>query len=314
MKAMRYHGFGGPELVREDEVSPPSAAPDDVVIRLAATSVNGADWKLGEGYLQDVVHLDFPFSVGLDFSGVVTELGASVEDFAVGDHVYGGVHFDRCGTYAEMVAVPADTVCRAPASIPLATAAAVPVAAQTAWGALFLAGQGNLQPGQTVLIHGAAGGVGSFAVQLAHWRGARVVATASEKNHDYLRSLGADETVDYHATRFEDVVHDVDVVFDCVGGDLAARSVPIIRRGGRLVSIASPPDTEVAATHEVQSTFFPGDPGRATLQKITDLIDDGTLRVVIAEEYPLARAAEALAKNRQGHTRGKILLTINPID
>jgi NADPH:quinone reductase-like Zn-dependent oxidoreductase len=213
-----------------------------------------------------------------------------------------------------MVAVPADTVCRAPASIPLATAAAVPVAAQTAWGALFLAGQGNLQPGQTVLIHGAAGGVGSFAVQLAHWRGDRVVATASEKNHDYLRSLGADETVDYHATRFEDVVHDVDVVFDCVGGDLAARSVPIIRRGGRLVSIASPPDTEVAATHEVQSTFFPGDPGRATLQKITDLIDDGTLRVVIAEEYPLARAAEALAKNRQGHTRGKILLTINPID
>jgi NADPH:quinone reductase-like Zn-dependent oxidoreductase len=154
-------------------------------------------------------------------------------------------------------------------------------------------------------------------VQLAHWRGAKVVVTASKQNHDYLRSLGADQTIDYRTTRFEDVVHDVDVVFDCVGGDLATRSMPIITKGGRLVSIASPPDAELAEladSHEVHSTFFPGDPGQATLQKITDLIDDGTLRVVVAEEYPLARAADALAKNQQGHTRGKILLTVKPID
>jgi NADPH:quinone reductase-like Zn-dependent oxidoreductase len=314
---MRYNSFGGPELIREEEVTPPSAARDDVVIRMAATSVNGADWKLGEGLLKDVVHTDFPFTVGLDFSGVVMELGQGVEDFAVGDRVYGGVHFDRCGTYAEIISVPANTACKAPKSIPLATAAAVPVAAQTAWGALFLEDQGDLQAGQTVLIHGGAGGVGSFAVQLARWRGAHVIVTASKQNHDYLRSLGAHETIDYRTTPFENVVRDVDVVFDCVGGELAARSIPIIKTGGRLVSIASPPDAEVAelaATRDVHSSFFPGDPGRDTLQKITDLIDAGTLRVVITEEYPLARAADALAKNQQGHTRGKILLTINPID
>jgi N-ethylmaleimide reductase len=313
---MRYSEFGGPELIREDEVAPPTAAPGDVVIRMAATSVNGADWKLGEGLLKDVVHMDFPFTVGLDFSGVVLELGEGVDDFAVGDRVYGGVHFDRCGTYAEIISVPADTVCKAPESIPLTTAAAVPVGAQTAWGALFLEDQGNLQSGQKVLIHGGAGGVGSFGVQLANWRGAHVVTTASQQNHDYLRSLGAHDTIDYRATRFEDVVHDVDLVFDCVGGELATRSVPIISKGGRLVSIASPPDADVAALaaiHGVQSTFFPGNPGHDTLRQITDLVDAGTLRVVITEEYPLARAAEALAKNQQGHTRGKILLTINPI-
>jgi N-ethylmaleimide reductase len=317
MKAMQYTSFGGPELIQENEVTPPSAAPGDVVIRMAATSVNGADWKLGLGVFQDIVHRDFPFTVGLDFSGVVLDLGAGVEDFAVGDRVYGAVHFDRCGTYAEIIAVPADTVCKAPQSIPLATAAAVPVGAQTAWGALFLEDQGNLQPGQTVLIHGGAGGVGSFGVQLANWRGAHVIATASQQNHDYLRSLGAHDTIDYRTTRFEDVVHDVDLVFDCVGGELASRSVPVIRKGGRVVSIASPLSAEVAelaATHDVKSSFFPGDPGHDTLQKITDLIDAGTLRVVVTEQYPLARAADALAKNQQGHTRGKILLTINPID
>jgi NADPH:quinone reductase-like Zn-dependent oxidoreductase len=168
-----------------------------------------------------------------------------------------------------------------------------------------------------VLIHGGAGGVGSFGVQLANWRGAHVIATASQQNHDYLRSLGANDTIDYRTTRFEDVVADVDLVFDCVGGELVSRSVPVIRRGGRVVSIASPLSaevTELAATHDVQSSFFPGDPGHGTLQKITDLIDAGTLRVVVTEQYPLARAADALAKNQQGHTRGKILLTVNAID
>lgn len=218
---------------------------------------------------------------------------------------------------AEIISVPASSVCKAPQSIPLATAAAVPVGAQTAWGALFLEDHGNLQPGQTALIHGGAGGVGSFGVQLANWRGAHVVVTASQQNHDYLRSLGAHDTIHYHTTRFEDVVHDVDLVFDCVGGKLASRSVPVIRKGGRLVSIASPPDekvAELAATHDVHSSFFPGDPSHDTLKKVTDLIDAGTLRVVITEEYPLAQAADALAKNQQGHTRGKILLNINPVD
>jgi NADPH:quinone reductase-like Zn-dependent oxidoreductase len=312
---MRYDTFGGPETIREHEVPTPTAAPGDVVIKLAATSVNGADWKLGEGYLRDVVQVDFPFTVGLDFAGVVTELGADVDDFALGDRVYGAVHFDRCGTYSELAAVPSYTVCLAPTTISLATAAAVPVAAQTAWGALFLEDQGNLRDGETVLVHGAAGGVGSFAVQLARWRGAHVVATASPENHDYLRSLGAHDTIDYHATRFEDVVDDLDLVFDCVGGELTKRSVPVLRRGGRLVSIASPPDPEVdtlADAHGVRSTFFPGDPGRGTLQKITDLVDQGTLRVVVAGGYPLERAADALIENRLGHTRGKILLTIDP--
>jgi NADPH:quinone reductase-like Zn-dependent oxidoreductase len=317
MKAMRFHHYGGPEVIQEDEVAPPRAAPGDVVIRLAASSVNGADWKLGQGLFEGILHMDFPFAVGLDFSGTVLELGVGVDDVTIGDRVYGGVHFDRCGTYAEIISVPADTVCRAPTSIPLATAAAVPVAAQTAWGALFLEDQGNLQSGQTVLIHGGAGGVGSFAVQLANWRGAHVIATASAPNQDYLRSLGAHEAIDYHTTRFEDVVHDADVVFDCVGGELALRSVPVIATGGRLVSIARPADealTQLADSRGVRSTFFPGDPGRGTLQQITDLLDAGTLRVNIAAEYPLARAADALAANQQGHTRGKILLTMNTTD
>lgn len=313
MQAMRYHGFGGPELLRHDELDPPLAGPGEVVVNTAAAGVNAADWKLGLGVFKDFVKLPLPFIPGLEFAGRITSAGGT--GFAAGDAVYGCVPFDKPGTYAERIAAPAAMLAKAPASIPLAHAAAVPLGALTAWSALFAPDQGNLQPGQSVLIHGAAGGVGTFAVQLARWRGARVVATASGVNQAYLRGLGADQTIDYGTTRFEDVTRDADVVLDLVGGELLLRSIPATRRAGVLVSTVAPPQQELlshADRHGVRTSFAHVLRDAEVLNQITALIDAGALRVFVTSEQPLAEAAAALARNREGHTRGKAVLLIDP--
>lgn len=319
MKAMRYHSFGPPELLQEDEIPPPAAGPGQVLVQTAAVGVNGADWKLGLGLFKEQVKLPVPFIPGLDFSGVVIELGEGVTGFSPGDAVYGCTPFDQAGTYAEVIAVPAAAMAPAPGSIPLAAAAAVPIAALTAWGALLAQDQGHLEPGQSVLIHGAAGGVGTFAVQLARWRGARVIATASAENHDYLRGLGAHETLDYRTTRFEDAVHGLqpapglDVVLDLVGGDVPARALPLVRPGGALVSAVAFPTPELkkqAESQGVRVSFAHVMRDPKVLQQVTALIDAGTLQVVVTQQYPFAQARQALASNREGHTRGKAVLVI----
>ena len=319
MRAMRYHEFGGPECLRDDVVERPNPAEDEVLVELAATSVNPADWVLGAGYAGSL-GLPTPFTPGMDFAGIVREIGSGVTGFAVGDRVFGATLIARSGSYADYVTAPAAIVVHVPDNVPLGTAAAVPLAALTAWEATRDALQG-VTAGRRVLIQGGAGGTGTFAVQFAKQYGAHVIATSSAHNHDLLRSLGADEVVDYSAARFEDVVDPVDAVIDLVGGDVTLRSIPLIREGGVLVSIVPSPDTQaeceaLASRHGVRLSYVIMSVKRdmAAFAEIARRLGTGALKVIVSETYPLTQAAEALAASRAGHVRGKIVLTVGSLE
>lgn len=308
MKAVRIHSYGGPEVLSYEEAPRPSIGADEVLIRVHAAAINPVDWKVREGYLQGFIDYQLPVTLGWDVSGVVEEVGEAVTDLRVGDEVYARPDIARDGAYAEYLAARASEVALKPRSLDHVAAAAVPLAALTAWAALFDAA--DLQPGQTVLIHAAAGGVGSFAVQLAKWKGARVIGTASGANHDLVRELGADEVIDYTTTRFEQAVRDVDVVFDTVGGDTLARSWGVLKRGGFLVGVVEPPDQATAAAHGVRSAHVFIQPDKAKLTKLAELIDAGVVRPQVSTVLPLAEARRAHELSQTGHTRGKIVLRV----
>ena len=320
MRAMRYHEFGGPECLRDDVVERPHPAEGEVLVELAATSVNPADWLLGAGYSLSL-DVPMPFTPGMDFAGVVREIGAGVTAFAVGDRVFGATLIARCGSYADYVTVPAAIVTHVPENVPLDTAAAVPLAALTAWEATRDALQQGAAVGRRVLSQGGAGGTGTFAVQFAkHW-GAHVIATSSAHNHDLLRSLGVDEVVDYGAARFEDAVNSVDAVIDLVGRDVPMRSIPLIREGGVLVSIVPSPDTQaecaaLADRHGVRLSYVNMSVSRdmAAFTEIARRVGTGALKVIVSETFPLARVGDALAASRAGHVRGKIVLTVGSLE
>ncbi|HEX4449547.1 MAG TPA: NADP-dependent oxidoreductase [Kofleriaceae bacterium] len=304
MRAIRYHAFGGPEQVCSDDIALPEARAGEMLVDVAATSVNPADWKIGAGYLRGVIDYPLPFVPGLDFAGTVR---VPSSPFAVGDAVYGALPLDRIGTYADVISVPAAVAALAPRSIPLTMAAAVPLAALTAWHATLGADHANVQRGQTVLIHGAAGGTGMFSVQFAKWRGARVLATASAENADYVRGLGADVVIDYCNERFEGIARDLDAVVDLVGGDVQARSLPLLRAGGVLTSIvAQPPPAPSVRTTLMNA----GSRDPAILAQVAELIDSAHVRVHVTEIVPLAEAGAALARNRAGHARGKVVVRV----
>ena len=314
MKAIRYPRFGSPELVQLDEVPPPRPGPGEVLVDVVASSVNPADWKIGAGALKGIIEYQPPFIPGLDFAGMVRELGAGVTGLEVGDRVYGATTINRSGAFAERLVAPASVMAKAPRSVPLTQAAAVPLAALTAWGALFLPDHANLQAGQRVLILGGAGGTGAFATQLAHWRKAKVIATASARNLDFLRSLGADETIDYAAPLAPN--HEpVDAVIDLVGGaEMQACYIPLIRPGGIMTSAVSLPDAALAQHHNVRASFISGHRDGGVLAQLAGLIDAGHIKIVVSAEYSLANAGEALAENRKGHTRGKIVISVRAED
>lgn len=308
MRAVRIHAYGGPELLHEEEIPLPHPNPDDILIRVRATAVNPVDWKIREGYLQGFLHHRLPLILGWDVSGEVVELGTEVTEFKVGDEVYVRPNIERDGSYAEYIAVKASEAARKPATLDHIHAAAVPLATLTAWQVLVDAAQ--LQAGQTVLIHAAAGGVGSMAVQLAKARGARVIATASAVNLGLLTELGADQSIDYTKTRFEDVVSQVDVVFDTIGGDTQDRSWSVLKPDGMLVSIISPPPAETSASFGVRSAFVFVQPNGSQLTAIGRLIDEGRIRPIIHSVLPLAEIRQAHAISQGGHSRGKIVLHV----
>src|SRR6266700_1614054 len=231
MKAIIVHSFGGPEVLQYGDAPRPVLQPDDVLIKVYATGVNPVDWKVRKGIYQKRL---LPFIPGWDVSGVIEETGANVTGFSKGDEVYARPDISRDGTYAEYVAVRASETGFKPASVDHTTAAAVPLAGQTAWEGLFEKGQ--LKAGEKILIHGAAGGVGSYAVQFARWKGAYVIGTASAGNKQFVTELGADEAIDYKSTPFERKLKDLDMVFDTIGGDVQLRSALVLRKGGVLVS------------------------------------------------------------------------------
>lgn len=308
MKAVRIHQYGGAEVLRYEDVPRPVAGAGEVLIRVHAAGVNPVDWKIREGRLQGRMTHHLPLTLGWDVAGVIEQLGPGATQFNVGDAVYARPDLARDGAYAEYIAVRASEVALKPGSLDFIHAAAVPLSALTAWQSLFDAG--NLQPGQKILIHAGAGGVGHYAVQLARWRGAHVVTTTSARNADFVRSLGAHEVIIYTATRFEDAVHDMDMVFDTVGGEVQARSWKVLRKGGILVSILALTVPDDAAQHGWRSAYVFVQPNAAQLTKIAELIDAGKIKPVVENVFPLHEAAKAHAAVQSGHTRGKIVLRI----
>lgn len=312
MKAVSMQGYGDREVLNFEDAPCPEIGPEDVLVRIIGTSVNPFDWAVRNGYLTEYYSYNFPMILGLDISGVVEVVGPDVHDFHPGDAIYGRANPSSNGAYAEYIAVPASQIALKPATIDFLQAAALPHVAISAWRGLFDAA--GLANGQSVLIHGAAGGVGSVAVQLAKMRGAHVIATASAANLDYLRSLGADEVIDYNATRFEDVVHDVDVVFDLVGdmGDnTQTRSWPVLKPGGILASLVQFPSPEAAATHGVRGAFVTADVcDTLTLSEIARLVDDRLIKPVATTVYSLSDIRQAHAESESRHLRGKIVVQV----
>jgi NADPH:quinone reductase-like Zn-dependent oxidoreductase len=308
MKAVRIHKYGGPEVLQYEDAPRPKPQSGEVLIRVHAAGVNPIDWQVREGHLKDVFPHSFPFVPGWDVSGVVEEVGAGVTRFKPGDEVYSVPDLLRDGAYAEYIAVRESELALKPKSLHHVHAAAVPVAALTAWQALFDTGQ--LEPGQRVLIHAGAGGVGHLAIQLAKWKNAHVVATASTKNQKLLRELGADETIDYTQQRFEDIARKIDIVLDTIGGETQERSFGVLHKGGVLVSLVQPPSEEKANAHGVRAMMFGAQPNGAQLGEIAKLIDAGKVKPTVDRILPLSEARRAHELSKSGHTRGKIVLRV----
>ncbi len=315
MRAITQDTFGGPDVLRLADVARPEPLPTEVLVRVHAAGVNPVDWKTREGGGMAGVLGEPPFVLGWDVSGVVEAVGFGVHTLEVGDEVYGMPWFPRqAGAYAEYVTAPARQFVRKPSTVGHDLAAAVPLAGLTAWQALVDAAR--VEPGQRVLIHAAAGGVGHFAVQFAKHLGAYVIGTAREAKHDWLRSLGADELVDYTAVRFEDAVKDVDVVIDLIGDgveETSTRSLETLRPGGTLVAVPSGVSPELVAAAEARGLVakpYLVEPDGPSLARIAALIDEGTVRVEVEDVLPLAEAAEAHRRGEQGRTRGKLVLNV----
>ena len=309
MKAIRIHGRGGPDHLVYEDVPQPHPGPGEVLVRVSATGVLVNELRWNETYETKAGRKRALPIPGRDLSGVVVEVGPGVPALTEGAEVYAMLDYGRDGAEADYtIALPGELAPK-PRALDAVQAAAVPLSALTAWQGLFA--HASLIAGQTVLIHGGAGGVGVFAVQLARWAGAHVIATALARHRDFLHELGADEFIDYTTTRFEDVVHDVDFVFDLVGGDTLQRSWQVIKPGGTLVSVVSPrPSFEEAKAHDVHAVWFVVEPNREQLIQIGEIIEAGKLRPIIDAVFPLSQARQAYEQGTKGHTRGKIVLRV----
>jgi NADPH:quinone reductase-like Zn-dependent oxidoreductase len=305
MKAVRIHEFGGPEVLRVETQPRPEAGPGEVLVRVEAASVNPVDYKMRNGGY--VPKSALPLTLGRDVAGVVDATASENGRFKAGDAVYAMLARDR-GGYVEYVAVKAADCARKPERLDFIQAAAVPLAALTAWQGLF--DYGHLTAGQRVLIHGASGGVGHFAVQFAKARGATVFATCSGDDVDFVRGLGADEVIDYRTERFEDRARDIDLVYDLVAGETQDRSWAVLKDGGAMVSTLKEPDAAKAAAKHARAAHYMAQPNGGQLAEIARLIDDGKVVPTIAAVFPLEDAAQAEKQLEDEHVRGKIVLEV----
>jgi len=306
MKAARIHAYGDADQIRVEDAPMPAIGPDDLLIRTVAASVNPVDWKIRRGYLEKMLPYDMPLTLGWDMSGIVEAIGADVTSFKPGDAVYSRPDIRRNGTYAEYVAVRAREVAHKPTTISHVEAASLPLVSITAWEALITTA--GLQPGQRVLIHAGAGGVGSIAIQLAKAKGAHVTATASAGKAALVRSLGADEVVDYRDPAAFAAARDMDIVFDTIGGDTQDASWAMLKPGGFLVSITAPPSAERATLEGKRAGFVFIDPNAAILRDLADLVDAGQIRPLLGGEFRLDEAAKAQLASETGRTTGKIVI------
>ena len=308
MKAVRIHKYGNNDVLEIENIPIPDYSEDDVLIKIYATSVNPVDWKIREGFFQAMIPHILPLTLGWDVSGVVANIGSKVKRFKIGDEVYTKPAIERNVRYAENIAVKENIVDFKPKSITHLEAASIPLAGLTAWTALIKTAV--IQPGQKVLIHAAAGGVGSLAVQIAREKGCHVIGTASEKNIGFVLNLGAHEAIDYRSQDFSLLLKDVDVVLDTIGGKTLDNSWKVLKEGGILVSLAGQPDPETAKQFNVRSSSVFAQPDVSILEHLRNLIDTGNLRPVVGTVFTLEEIKEALDLSQSGRARGKIIIKI----
>ncbi|HML08128.1 MAG TPA: NADP-dependent oxidoreductase [Xanthobacteraceae bacterium] len=305
MKAAFIERYGGPEVLQYGDLPDPTAAPGEVVVDVVAASVNGADWRVRSGQYSQA---EFPLVLGRDFSGLVAAMGAGVADFKIGDAVFGVLEAGREGAYAEKLAVKAAIIAKKPDGLPHVAAAAMALTGLTAISAIEATLQ--LKRGETILIQGGAGGVASFAIQLAKHIGARVISTTSAANVDYVRGLGADEIVDYNAQDFSRTVSGCDAVFDTVGGEVAQKSFAVLKPGGRAAFIASGAQAPTPDRGDVASLRPAVGRARAPLERIAQLFASGAVRPPAIKLYRLWQAAEAHRLSESRHFRGKLVFQV----
>jgi NADPH:quinone reductase-like Zn-dependent oxidoreductase len=311
MKAVVLHEYGGPEALKLAEVPRPEPKDDEVLVRVIAAAVNPVDAYVRQGMLSKRGLDKRPAIIGYDIAGVVEKTGANVtKKFKAGDAVYAYLSIMRGGGYAEFANAKEDEMSVKPKNIDFEKAAAVPLAATTAWQALI--DTAKIDEGQTVLIHGGSGGVGSFAVQIAKARGAKVIATASSANQDLLKQLGVDQSIDYTTTKFQDVVKDVDVVLNCVRADTLPASYGVVKKGGVIVSVTGDPDPAECDKRGIRCSGVMAHPDANVLQELTKLIEANKITPVVSQTFPLAEAAKAHQQIETRHTRGKIVLRVAP--
>lgn len=306
MQAIRIHKFGGPEVMKDGSLPVPKPGLGEILVRVEAASVNPVDGKTREGKFPLVPDDALPLTLGRDLCGVVEEVGEGVQNVKRGDAVFALLGFDR-GSYAQDVIVKRGEWARMPDNLSAVEAAAVPLAALTAWQGMI--DYGHLKPGQRVLIHGGAGGVGHFAIQIAKAKGCWVATTCAKEDIDFVRGLGADRAIDYKNEKFEDKVSLVDLVYDLIGGETQERSFAVLRHGGALISTLEEPDKAKALYKDITIARYTTHPDSEELGQICELIEQGKIRPVIHAVYPLAEAAEAEEALARGHVRGKIVLT-----
>ena len=308
MKAMRIHRFGGPEVLQLDEVEIGEPGPGEVRVRVAAASLNPVDYKMRQGGYARLPASALPATLGRDLCGVVETIGPNVSHVVPGEPVFAMLGWAR-GAYAEQAILKVDEFAPKPDTLTVIDAGSLPLAAMTAWQGLF--DHGELKSGERVLIHGGSGGVGYLAVQFAHAHGAQVIATGSADNLDWIKSLGADQVIDYKAQAFEDEVRDVDLVYDLIGGDTRARSWQVLKPHGRLITtVSKEPVEEQAAEHGRKGLMYMARPNAEQLRTVATMADEGTLQVMIDRTYPLEEAAAAHAYLQDGHPRGKVVLEV----
>lgn len=307
-RAVVINEYGGKEKLAEAKVSLPELGADQVLVKVAATSINPIDWKLREGYLKQMFPWSFPIILGWDVAGEIVEVGQKVKDYHVGDRIFARPETTRFGTYADYTIVDSNLLAPVPESIAFTEAAAVPLAGLTALQALF--DHGSLKAGEKVLIHAGAGGVGTYAIQLAKNAGAYVITTASPRNHELVKKLGADEVIDYHTTDFEEVLTDIDLVFDTMGGEIQKKSFSVLKEHGRLISVLSIEDETLAATKQIEAKAIWLRTNGEQLSELAKLMADGKLVSVIVETFPLTRQGvyDAHALSETHHAVGKIVL------
>jgi len=307
MHAVRIHSFGDADVLKVEDIPTPEPAENEIVVRVMAASVNPVDYKIRSGKYPAVKQDQLPKVLGRDMSGVVERTGTKVRKFKKGDAIYAMLG-QSVGGYAQYTLVTEDEAAKKPLQLDFVQAAAVPLAALTAWQGLF--DHGGLKAGQRVLIHGGAGGVGHFAIQFAKAVGAWVAATVSAADIALARTLGADQPIDYKAEKFEQVVRDIDLVFDLIGGDTQTRSFAVLKDGGTLISTLQKPDAAQLARRHARGTNYLATPNAHELETIARLIDDGKVKVVVDATYPLEEAARAQAHLEHDHIAGKVVLQV----